>query len=172
MKKSAASIRLRDSADQRALIRPSLAQVSLSEPRGFVVPTIGDCIFGMSDVERIESEWLTRGDDAVDLELREAVRRASIDRRAVMRIFRVMRTDDGNETFWDGVLGRPPKWIVKARVLKGRPGASSLWDPILVAHGLLERKRMSIAAIDQALRKNLPDLLDEWKEQTMSLRDC
>lgn len=94
----------------------------------------------------------------------------SIDRNMVMGAFPVKSDPDENIRFWNGKLGRPPKWLEDARVDPGRPGQSALWDPLQLAHCLLGRKQMNLRQLDAVMSSNYPDLFDDWNDQTADMR--
>jgi len=92
--------------------------------------------------------------------------RQDINRSMVMQIFAVRAKEDENRKFWDDKLGRPPDWLRGARTFSGKPGFSSRWNPLLVAHALLNGKYMSVRQLDSAIHQHLPELLEKWKEDT------
>lgn len=101
-----------------------------------------------------------------------ATRPQDIDRRAVMRIFCVRPNKEWeNRRFWDDKLGRPPAWLAAARTFEGRPGVSSRWDPLLVAHALLYKEHMNLQQLDSAIHEHLHDLMEQWKEETYDKRN-
>jgi hypothetical protein len=89
-----------------------------------------------------------------------------IDRKRVMHIFSVEPRESQNEHFWDDKLSRPPQWLIAARTVTGRPGKSSRWNPLLVAHALLGGGYMDLHQLDSAIQEHLHDLLEKWKEET------
>ena len=93
-----------------------------------------------------------------------------VNRNHVMLAFRVGPDEARNTSYWDERLSRPPKWLIGARMSPGKPGVSSRWDPLLVAHALLGRKAMSLKALDGAIRVHFPGSFEEWKEKTDDYR--
>jgi len=95
---------------------------------------------------------------------------SGINRNQVIGAFTVKTNPDENFRFWDDKLGRPPKWLADAVVQRGKPGESTLWNPLLVAHALLDKKYMKCHQLDSVINKNFPGFLDDWKEQTEDKR--
>ncbi len=93
-----------------------------------------------------------------------------INRNRVIGAFAVKPDADENITFWDDKLGRPPKWLEPALAQRGKPGDSSLWLPLMIAHCLLDQRHMNLKQLDAALHKNFPDLYEKWKEDTQDKR--
>lgn len=89
-----------------------------------------------------------------------------ISRNHVMGKFRVKEDADENIKFWDDKLGRPPKWLEPARVHRGKPGHSSLWNPLLLAHCLLDKKEMTLRQLNMAMHEEFPELYATWKRET------
>lgn len=111
------------------------------------------------------------GDDSAEVATATAATgHRDIDRGQVMRIFSVEPTADMNRKFWDERLGRPPEWLRAARTFVGRPGVSSRWSPLLVAHALLGDNRMKLRQLDAAFHEHLPELLEQWREETEDQR--
>lgn len=97
-----------------------------------------------------------------------------ITRNAVMSTFPVKSDPDDNFKFWDDRLGKPPKWLKTARGEPGRPGTSSLWKPLVIAHCLLEgvhkKPFMTLRQLDTAIHKCFPEQLIRWQEETQDKR--
>lgn len=97
-----------------------------------------------------------------------------INRNEVMAAFCVRPDPRENEKFWNPKLAKPSGWLEPARVIVGRPGESSLWNPLLVAHCLLagyrERSYMSLTQLDAALHSGFPELYETWREETQDRR--
>jgi len=93
-----------------------------------------------------------------------------IDRNEVIAKFRVKPNVDENEKFWDDKLGRPPRWLQPALGLRGKPGTSSLWKPLVIAHCLLagvnNKPFVSLRQLDVMIHKGLPEWFEAWQEQT------
>jgi hypothetical protein len=111
------------------------------------------------------------GDDSADpATATAATGPRNIDRQQVMQIFSVRPKADQNHKFWDDKLGRPPAWLRGARTFAGKPGLSARWNPLLVAHALVDKKYMTLNQLDSAVHEHLPALLVQWKEETHDLR--
>lgn len=96
-----------------------------------------------------------------------------IDRNEVIARFNIHTDGEENFKFWNDKLSRPPKWLQAAQMQTGRPGASSRWNPKLIAHCLLEKttgKSMDMRHLDQLMHKWFPELEDQWKEETQDRR--
>ncbi len=115
------------------------------------------------------NEWLARS--GTKYELHDAPTKSGqaapsgVTRQRIIDGFLVRRDPCDNRKFWDDKLSRPPNWLVGARVSVGKRGVSSLWNPALVAHGLLNRQLMHLQALDLAM-ENFPDRMEEWQEHT------
>lgn len=98
----------------------------------------------------------------------------AITRSEVMAHFRVKPDPQENERFWDDKLADPPKWLIPARVSVGKPGTSSSWSPLGVAHCLLSgyhgRPYMTLQQLDVAINRGFPELFETWYEETQDLR--
>lgn len=99
---------------------------------------------------------------------------APIDRNEVIAKFRVKPNEDANKKFWDGKLSLPPKWLIPARGERGKPGISSRWKPLAIAHCLLagvnNKPFLSLRQLDAMIHKGFPEWLETWEEQTEYLR--
>jgi len=94
-----------------------------------------------------------------------------INRTEVISCFPVKRGGcDDNLKFWDDKLSRPPKWLKPAMIAIGKPGLSSLWDPLMIAHCLLAHNHMPCKQLDAAIRKNFPAMLEQWCTDTADKR--
>lgn len=94
-----------------------------------------------------------------------------ISRKAVMRVFRVRPNELDNKRYWDDKLGRPPQWLAGARLSSGKRGVSALWDPLLVAHALLQKRVMTLKALDSAFHAHFPGSFEKWEEETGEMRN-
>jgi hypothetical protein len=95
-----------------------------------------------------------------------------VDRNDVMRIFRVKLRDLDNKKFWNRVLGDVPIWLQKALITTGRPGVSSRWDVLGVAHALLDHRDhlMNLQQLNKAIETHDPELYEQWKVETAEER--
>jgi hypothetical protein len=89
-----------------------------------------------------------------------------VSRNVIMGAFQVHPDRDKSFRYWDNALAQPPVWLIGARVSIGKPGVSSRWNPLLVAHGLLGEKKMELAQLDNVMRTRFRQQWDEWLEQT------
>lgn len=87
-----------------------------------------------------------------------------ITRNKVMGCFPVKANADANVKYWNGVLGRPPKWLIKARKSSGKPGVSALWGAMEVAECLLEAGKMTLPQLNAAMHKFFPELSEQWEK--------
>lgn len=63
------------------------------------------------------------------------------------------------------LLTEVPKWLVAARVAKGRRGGEShTWDPALIAVCLRQHESVSISRLTSHIKSDFPDWLDAWNE--------
>lgn len=93
-----------------------------------------------------------------------------IDRDQLMARFAVDSDSDKNFKFWDKKIGRPPKWLETARTSSGKPGTSSLWNPITLAHCLLDHKAMNLKQLDSVIHTYFPELKEQWRSETEDMR--
>ncbi len=93
-----------------------------------------------------------------------------INRNKVIGAFAVKTDADENLTFWDDKLGRPPKWLEPALAQRGKPGESSLWSPLIIAHCLLDKCHMNLKQLDSVMHKGFPELYERWKEESQDKR--
>lgn len=99
-----------------------------------------------------------------------------IHRNDVIGKFRVRADPDENLKFWDGKLSRPPAWLKPALGELGKPGESTLWKPLVIAHCLLgghkshKKPFMTLQQLDSVIRKEFPDWFESWKDETQDKR--
>jgi len=93
-----------------------------------------------------------------------------IDRKAIFHAFKVRPDEDENERFWEHRLEKPSKNLAPARAMKGKPGQSHRWNPLLFAHGVLADGHMPLFQLDQVFKKLFPKLEERWHEETEDKR--
>ena len=93
-----------------------------------------------------------------------------INRNQVMAFFPLHPDHTTNQKYWDERLSRPPVWLKDARKFEGRRGVSAMWDPITLAHCLLDNKVMSLKELDAVMHKQFLQLKDKWADQTQDMR--
>jgi len=69
---------------------------------------------------------------------------------------------------WSKTLSDPPKWLEEARVNKGKPSVSALWNPAKFAMALGEKKYMTVQNLTAVMRREFADWLPEWEKYTAS----
>jgi hypothetical protein len=94
----------------------------------------------------------------------------SVDRNAIMDAFLVKQDADKNRSYWDDKLSRPPKWLASARTNSNRRGLSARWNPLLVAHALLDHSALNLQRLDSMIGQSFPDVFDRWKDETADWR--
>lgn len=93
----------------------------------------------------------------------------SLSRNQVMNAFAVKPDADENFKYWDERLSRPPQWLLPAQVQRGKPGESSRWNPLMIAHCLLDKKEMTRPQLNKVMHKEFPESYERWKEETKDL---
>lgn len=89
-----------------------------------------------------------------------------VDRNRIIAAFpRPIGTTDEN---WSKTLSEPPKWLASARVCKGKPSVSALWNPAKFAMALDERKHMTVQNLTAVMSREFADWLPEWEKYTAS----
>ena len=74
-----------------------------------------------------------------------------------------------SEALWKQMLGKPPKWLIGSRCVKGRRGGSNreaLWNPILFGVSVKDKHKIPIHAVRSRFRGNaaLKPWLEQWRE--------
>ena len=112
------------------------------------------------------------GDDSADpATATAATGPRDIDRKSVMHFFSVKQKENQNRVFWDDKLSRPPNWLEPALTVIGKPGRSSRWSPLGVAHALLGAGYMNVHQLDSTVQRHFPELLEQWKADTEDVRE-
>lgn len=99
-----------------------------------------------------------------------------IDRNEVIGKFQVKADSEENFKFWNSKLGQPPEWLKLALGSVGKPGESSMWKPLVIAHCLLgghkwhKKPLMTLQQLDVAIHKGFPEWLETWREETQDKR--
>lgn len=89
-----------------------------------------------------------------------------VDRNKIIATFqRPIGTTEGN---WSKTLSSPPKWLASARVSKGKPSVSALWNPAKFAMALCEKKYMTVENLTAVMRRDFANWLPEWEKYTAS----
>lgn len=90
-----------------------------------------------------------------------------ITKKDVMAAFQNLKWDYDH---WGKNLASPPEWLIECRVAKGSRSkkASALWNPVLIAIALLDKK-IPIIKLDTVF-VNLKDWADEWRESSEVFR--
>ena len=73
---------------------------------------------------------------------------------------------------WNDMLADPPKWLEGCRTERGssKLRKSSLWNPVLIAVELHDRKRASLKELDSAFSYTLKDWKEWWAEASDGIR--
>ena len=69
---------------------------------------------------------------------------------------------------WSKTLSDPPKWLIGARVFKGRASVSSLWNPAMFAMAYAEKGIMTKLKLTEIIRREFAPWLPEWEKYTSS----
>ena len=78
-----------------------------------------------------------------------------------------LRFDSGH---WRKNLASPPVWLLGCRTAEGqRGGASSLWNPVLVALALHGRG-IALKSLDKVFSSHMKDLGEAWTEASGGIR--
>lgn len=99
-----------------------------------------------------------------------------IDRNEVIGKFQVKADSEENFKFWNSKLGQPPEWLKLALGSVGKPGESSMWKPLVIAHCLVgghkwhKKPLMTLQQLDVAIHKGFPEWLETWREETQDKR--
>lgn len=88
-----------------------------------------------------------------------------IPKRDIMAAFQDLYWDYDH---WGKNLATPPDWLKKCRVAKGSKKTSALWNPVLIAVELLDKKIPTNKL--NAVFVGLKDWTDEWQEASALLR--
>ncbi len=141
--------------------RPMIATTAENEPRISI-----DDLNEWLETCGVPYELEVEDNDRVDTASSASDPSGSISRKGVMRVFRVRPNELDNKRYWDDKLGRPPQWLSSARLSSGKRGVSALWDPLLVAHALLQKRAMTLKALDSAIHAHFPGSFEKWEEET------
>ena len=89
-----------------------------------------------------------------------------ITKQQVMNAFEDLHFDRDH---WGKNLSTPPNWLIPCRVALGNKKTSALWNPVLIAAALVD-KRIAMKKLD-AVFVGLRDWAAEWSEISATFRD-
>ncbi len=156
-------------------------ELTCIRPDGELVENFAAYIYSEEGLEVVERGWLIKRADFVQLvekyemtppaafsPVTSAEAKAepvAVERNRIINAFMLHKDKHQNKRLWDDKLSRPPEYLKGAMVRKGRPGVSTLWDPVKVAHALFEKGMLPIDRLDHAM-KNFPECEATWRDQT------
>ena len=93
---------------------------------------------------------------------------SGVDRNRIIAAFPCpARTTEKN---WSKTLSSPPKWLASARVSRGKPSVSALWNPARFAMAYAEKQVMTKANLSEIMRREFQAWLPEWEKYTDSFK--
>lgn len=134
------------------------AAIAWARARGHMIPKVLNDAFPKDRTSPSEQPGVSDG--AIPL----------LTRSQVMGMFCVKADVEENSKWWDARLDGSKAWMQPAMAQRGKPGTSSLWQPLLVASCLLDKNAMTLVALDKIVSKHLPQFVDQWQAMTEDRR--